>query len=629
MPKETTNIWERLFIRLKNVVDKFLYYDNLFDDNIWQVRFSKDNKKKIKYQIEKSQFNLSLKTGDDVFKYLWMILLAISLVGMLVLSQRIGVSDREMAQNEYSELLYNHIHHIGDPDAYKSHPYAHTQAQTIDLVIYALSKTLKINDVYAFRHIISSVFGWLLIAYLSLILLRAFSWRAAFFTAFFLLISPRFFGYSLSNIVDVTFAFFFIYSIMQMYYFSRELPVIRISRLVRISIGILLTLSVHNAGSSLLHLFMIFTLLNFFLYNPIKKIYTKEYLKALGLVSLSVAAMWVAVFIVHSLCTLYLETSFLMPNKSFASLVTNIPFDQNQIFEGQFIGPDNFPKRYLSKYLYITTPTVVLLSFMLFFIFFKNAIKTLKPFSIFIFIYTFLFCINRVKTHYMNPDTLWAIHYCIYPLFMLIAASGLECTLRHIHDRYTNFVILGLMALLSFMPIRHILLNSPYTSLYFNEISGGIHNAYAKYALDSNFEANKEANVWMKEYIGAHDTGHYTLRPVVVATNGNAACAFFYRNDLNIQLVFKEYDRLDSTWDYYVAYCNQIPVTQLRNGTWPPDSTLHLMTFERKPMVAFYRNEARFREWSRQDSLAMSADSMLLAIQDEQELPKKKISRAQ
>ena len=122
-----------------------------------------------------------------------------------------------------------------------------------------------------------------------------------------------------------------------------------------------------------------------------------------------------------------------MPNKAFASLVTNIPFDQNQIFEGHLIGPDNFPTRYLSKYLYITTPTVVLICFLLFFIFFRNAIKSLKPFSIFIFIYTFMFCINRVKTHYMNPDTLWAIHYCIYPLFMLIAASGLECTLRQHH----------------------------------------------------------------------------------------------------------------------------------------------------------------------------------------------------
>ena len=64
-----------------------------------------------------------------------------------------------------------------------------------------------------------------------------------------------------------------------------------------------------------------------------------------------------------------------------------------------------------------------------------------------------------------------------------------------------------------------------------------------------------------------------------------------------------------------MAYCNQIPATQLRNGTWPPDSAIHLMTFEQKPMVAFYRNEARFREWNHQDSLARAADS-LLAITD-------------
>ena len=613
MPNESKGFWERMFIRAKNVVDKFLYYDNLFDDNIWQIRFSKGNKKKIKYKIDKSQFSLQLKTSDDLFKYLWMILLAAALVGMLVLSRQIGVSDREIAQNEYSELLYNHFHHIGDTEAYKDHPYAHTQAQIIDLVTYSICKSLNVNDVYTFQHLISAIFGWLLVAYLSLLVLRAFSWRAAFFTAFFLIISPRFFGYSLSNIVDVTFAFFFIYSIMQMYYFSRELPVIRVSRLVRITVGILLTLSVHNAGSSLLHLFMVFALLNFLLYNPIKKIFTKEYLKAFGLVFGVVAGVWITVYVIHNLCTLFLETSFIMPNKAFASLVTNIPFDQNQIFEGHFIGPDNFPTRYITKYLFITTPTVVLISFLLFFIFFKNAIKTLKPFSIFIFIYTFLFCINRVKTHYMNPDTLWAIHYCIYPLFMLIAVSGVECTLRHINDRYTNFVILGLLGLLSFMPIRHVLWNSPYTTLYFNEISGGIHNAYAKYALDSNFESNKTANEWMKDYVYQHDIGkHYADRTVVVATNGNAGCALFYQNDPHIILVFKDYDRSDSTWDYYVAYCNQIPVTQLRNGTWPPDSTMHVMTFEQKPMVAFYRNEANFQRWAVEDSIARTADSLLL-----------------
>lgn len=615
MKTEKTSFGERVYIRIKNGVDKFLYYDNLFDDNVWNVRFSKSKNKKIKYQIEKSLFSLELKTRDDLYKYLWMAIMVFALVGMLVLGRQIGISDREVSQNEYSELLYNHFHHIGDPDAYKEHPYARTQAQTIDLIIYSLAKTLNIQDIYAFRHLLSTIFGWLLVAYLSLILLRAFSWRAAFFTAFFLFISPRFFGYSLSNIVDVTFACFFIFTIMQMYYFSRELPVIRISRLIRITAGTLLALSVYNAGSSLLHFLAVFTLLNFFLYNPIKKIFTREYLVSLGRVSLAIVVIFVTVIIIHSACTFYLVTSFIAPRDAFATLVTNIPYDQNQIFEGHFIGPDNFPTRYLIKYLYVTTPTVVLISFLLFFIFFKNAIKSLKPFSVFIFLYTFLFCINNVKTHYMNPDTLWAILYCIYPLFMLIAVSGLECTLLHINDRYTNPVILGLFFLLSFMPIRHILFNSPYISLYFNEVSGGIHNAYAKYALDSNFEANKEANNWMKDYINQHDIGkHYTTRPIVIATNGNAACALFYEKDPNFNLVYKEYDRIDSTWDYYVAYCNKVPLTQLRNNIWPPDTTIYLMTFEQKPMVAFYRNEERFRRWALEDSLAYAADLLLQEI---------------
>lgn len=617
MKKEATNFWERAFIRVKNVADKFLYYDNLFDDNVWQIRFSKNNKEKLKYKISRDDFTLQIKSADDIYKYLWIFLMLVSLVGMVILSNSIGISDREVEQHKYSEMLYNHFHKTGDVDAYKVHPYAKTQAQTIDLIIYSICKTFKINDIYAVRHVTSAVFGWLLVAYLSLILLRAFKWRAAFFTAFFLLISPRFFGYSLSNVIDVTFAFFFIFSIMQMYYLCRELPVLKMHRLIKTTIGILLTLSVHNAGAVLLHFLLVFTLLNFFLYNPIKKIFTIEYLKSLGIMLFVSVGIYATTYFIHSLCTFYLVNSFILPKNAFAALVTNIPIEQNQVFEGHFIGPDNFPTRYLVKYLCITTPTVVLISFVLFFIFFKNAVKTLKPFSIFIFLYVFIYCINRVKHSYMNPDTLWAIQYCIYPLFMLLAASGIECTLRQIADKYTNFVVLAIIGLLSLMPIRHILVNDPFISLYFNEISGGIHNAYAKYALDSNFEANKDANIWMKDFIRQNDLGkHYVSRPIVVATNGNGACELFYDKDIDINLVFKDYESADTVWDYYVAYCNHIPITQLRNGTWPCDSTIHVIKFEQKPMVAFYRNEKRFEKWAAEDSISRAADSLLLLLSD-------------
>ena len=41
------------------------------------------------------------------------------------------------------------------------------------------------------------------------------------------------------------------------------------------------------------------------------------------------------------------------------------------------------------------------------------------------------------------------------------------------------------------------------------------------------------------------------------------------------------------------------------------------MTFEQKPMVAFYRNEERFRRWATDDTLAMAADSLLQLLRDD------------
>ena len=40
------------------------------------------------------------------------------------------------------------------------------------------------------------------------------------------------------------------------------------------------------------------------------------------------------------------------------------------------------------------------------------------------------------------------------------------------------------------------------------------------------------------------------------------------------------------------------------------------MTFEQKPMVAFYRNEATFRLWAANDTMAMAADSLRQLIME-------------
>ncbi len=605
MATEKLNIVERLFQVIKQLADRISYSQELFDDDVWKIRLSKKSQRDIKYTVQRKLFTFSLKSGDDIYKYLLMISMVAMLFVMLFMCRNVGISTRELEQDHYSELVYNHFHNIGDPNAYKTHPYSKTQAQLIDLIVYSACKTLHVEDAFVIRHTLSAIFGWLLILYLSILILKAFNWRAAFFTAFFLFISPRFFGYSLSNMVDVTFAFGFIFTITQMYYFCRELPVIRIFRGVKILIGMFIALATYNAGFVLLHFLTVFTLLNFFLYNPLKKIFSKEYLKALGLLCLMLVGTTLAVYIIHFACTWYLDRSLVLPRNAFELLTINYPMSGTQLFKGHIIGPDNFPRSYLPTYLFITTPTLILMGVLLFFIFFKTAVKSMKFYSIFIFLYSFLYCIHKVRFSYLSPDTIWAIYYFIYPLFMLISVSGIECTLRAVNDKYTNFVILGIIALLSLMPIRHTIFNRPVVSLYFNEISGGINNAYGKYELDSNDDANKTACLWMRKHIYKEVI---SARPedsvITVATNGNAACAllFQHENDM-INLQYVPFSKTDSTWDYYIDFCSNVPSTQLRNGTWPSDKTLYRMYVDSKPIVAIYQNAYKIREQAQRDSL--------------------------
>lgn len=626
MDKERLSLTERFFQIVKQLANRITYSQELFDDDVWKIRLSKQSQKNIRYSAKKKLFTFSLKSGDDVYKYLLMISMAVMLVVMLLMSRHVGVSTREMEQDHYSSLVYDHFHHTGDPNAYKVHPYASTQAQYIDLLVYSICKTLHVESTFTIRHVLSAIFGWLLIFYLSILILKAFNWRAAFFTAFFLFISPRFFGYSLSNMVDVTFAFGFIFTITQMYYFCRELPVIRIYRCVKILAGMFLALSTYNAGFVLLHFFIVFTLLNFFLYNPPRKIFTKEYVKALGMLCLMLLGTTLIVYFVHGIATWFLEDSLVTPRKAFELLTVNYPMSGNQLYKGHVIGPDNFPTTYLATYLFITTPTIILTGVLLFFIFFRTAVKSLKFYSIFIFLYSFLYCIHEVKFSYMRPDTMWAIYYFIYPLFMLIAVSGVECTLRAVNDKYTNIVILGLIALLSCLPIRHIMFNKPVVSLYFNEISGGLNNAYAKYELDCNDDANKTVCQWLVRHIYREDISKNVDDSVVtVATNGNAACAlFFQRESSMINLKFVPYSKMDSTWDYYMDFCSNIPPAQLRNGTWPSDQTLYRLKVDSKPIVVIYPNAYKIRQRAVRDSLAASEQVRLDSLAAMPALPEKK-----
>ncbi len=613
------NIFNYLKRQVQRIVNWFSYSHEMFDDEVMRFRISKQRQQHIRYKATRGLFNLEIKDSDDIFKYILFTMMIIMLVVMIWGSRHVGISDREVEQNKYTELVYNHFHHKGDPDAYKAHPYASTQAQYIDLIIFSIGKLIHAKDIFIAKHLISAIFGWLLILYLSILMRLAYNWRAAFFTAFFLFISPRFLGYAISNVTDVTFAFGFVFTIVQLYYFCREIPVIRIYRVIKIIMGMLIALSTFNAGFVLIHFLFVFALLNFLIYNPIRKFFTWEYLKSLGTLVLILVGITGVVYLTHAIGTGFLVKSVVSPRDAFSLLTVNYPVADNQLFAGKIIGPDNFPSRYFIHFLFITIPLVVLLGFVLFFVFIKNAIRTLKPYSVFIFLYTFFFCIHRVRNNYMNPDTMWAIYFAIYPLFMLLAAGGVENALRSINDIYTNTVVIGLIAFFSILPVRHIVLNHPLSFIYFNELSGGIHNAYAKYTIQYDNEANKMAAQWLKSYIRRNEIRHEVSPTWVIGTNGNHACDLFFAHDTTMVLKHLPYHASDTTWDFYISFCNDVPATMLRNGLWPPDSALEVFKIENMPVTAIYKNCEKERIRIKEDSIAQARNDSILQLLDSAE----------
>ena len=132
---------------IRKIYNWFFYSHEMFDDEVMQFRISKRRQNNIKYRATRSLFNLSIKDSDDVFKYILLAMLIVMFFVMALMSRHVGISDREVEQNKYTELIYNHFHHIGDPDAYKEHPYASTQAQYIDLLIFSVGKMIHAKDI--------------------------------------------------------------------------------------------------------------------------------------------------------------------------------------------------------------------------------------------------------------------------------------------------------------------------------------------------------------------------------------------------------------------------------------------------------------------------------------------------
>lgn len=557
MNKKLKNIWQHLEFFWQKFGDKSWLYSH----DVLNIHFEPKRKEKRHFNWTKPRFNFAIKSRDDVYKYLFLFTTIVFAVLMPILSLNVGISNFEWQQTQHC----------------------------------ALGKWFSGNELFAIRHVVSALFGWGSILLLGLFLMQLFNWRAAFFGAFFLFISPHFLGTATGNLIDVPFAFAYLLFFYQLFLFYRKLPAIAWKRLIFLTLTIVFATFIHVGGFLLIGYLFIFSLLYFLINNPIKQFFTKIYWRNLGFLLAVLLGITGALYLVDFLYVTFFDSQFVLtsPARALTLSFTNNVHTQ-QLFDGELIWSSQMPAIYLMKMLFLTTPFVILVGFALFFVVFKLLLQRVSLFRMIVVMTAFFYPLLYISTHHLPFTTGWTQALFLYPIVVMMAVCGYEALLLRINDRYTNFVIVCVMFLFSFMPLRHVVVNQPFTAVYFNEISGGIYNAYGNYEIDINDQTNKYACHWFLNFVMSEEVRHFKDEPkIVVATNGNAACeAFFASDSAFVDLVFCSYnERYTKDWDYYISFADGVSSYQLKSGLWPPKETFHTINVEKKPIVAFLRKE--------------------------------------
>ena len=576
------SIKDSIKLRLKKLKYQILYPRSVFEYEVAEIRISNENIRRYKFQhLKKDFFSISINGKDDVFKYLYYLLCLVLLIALPIIGVKNGISDKEIEQHHRAELLYQY--YADDNPEILQYSNAKTQTQIVDFLCYCTTKWLHIESVYDFRHVIGALFAWLIIVVMGSFLMNLFRWRAAFFGGLMLALSPHFFGQSFGNLADISFTFFYLLAVHQIFILIGELPILKWKRLVFIVLSIAMANAIHVGGFVLLHYLLISVTLSFILANPISKFFTKSYFRNFGKLLLIMIGVVAIVYVLYLLCPLQgIGSIALFPSSGILKMAQHQPVTQ-LLWGGQMVSTHDLTVGFILQRMQFTVPLLVIIGALVHLTVVKQVVKKIHFTNIIILLLATLHPLWTLKGETCEIYDGWAIYLMIYPFIVMFAAAGYEGILRKIDDKYTNFVIVSLVLLLCLMPLRHIFFHYRTLEVYFNELSGGIANAYGKYAIDEGENANKAVCRWLIENATIH---HDTAR-IKVFTDGNAGCDYYFRqyNDI-FSLTHTTLQKSDTAqWDYFISFANAVPAQQLLNKRWENRRAIKKIYVENKPIA--------------------------------------------
>jgi tetratricopeptide (TPR) repeat protein len=520
-------------------------------------------------------------------KYIFNFSSAFLLVLMLLLSKNAGISCDEVLHYNHSVSVYNYFASHGEDQSALNTPVTNLKyyGQSYDNIVTVLIKLFKIDDVYGFRHVMSTIAGWLLILITALFAIWLADYKAGILVLILFAVSPTFMGHTQNNLKDVPFALAYIsstfftlkYLVSEKKFFNRDLIFLTASITFSISI---------RAGGLLSICYLFFFFFIFYLFKLLSK-------NKVDFIEIRTKFFWICCISIISwfLSIILWPYALQGPIKNVIEsygIMAHFPSTFQQIFEGKVEWSDYMPWYYLPKSILITVPIIVLTGLVLFCLLIRFKLSSEKAVLYSMVIFTVLFPLVFVIYEKSNLYSSWRQFLFIYPVIILLAAIGYHHFYEYLKTGYLKMVMALLIIVLTIHPLKYMFNNPQFYYLYYNQLVGGLKGAYSNYETDYYYISQTSASRWLIDYLKQKNISGK------VKVKATYSVEWLFRNHPEIETSYFRYEeRSQSDWDYAIVANRYISPFELRNKAWPPENAIHIIYADNVPVGAVLKRKSK------------------------------------
>jgi tetratricopeptide (TPR) repeat protein len=524
--------------------------------------------------------------SSKTIKYIFWVLSALLLIFMLLASRDAGINCDEVLHYNHSQAVYKYFASSGADRSALNTPVTNLKyyGQSFDNLVTVIINWFGIDDVYSFRHIMSTFAGWITILITALFAIWLSGYGAGILVLLLYFVSPTFIGHTQNNLKDIPFALSYIagiFCILKLFSGNR----ISIGGIMLLIISIAFGISI-RAGGLLLICYSFLFFLVYFLYDYFitSDLDLRRFFRVVIILIMSGISAWMLGILLWPFA---LQSPLKNVIESYG-VMAHFPDTFRQIFEGKNEWSDFMPWYYLPKSMAITIPFIVLAGLLLFLLFSRRIFKDGKGLHFTLLIFTILFPMFFVVYAQSNLYSSWRQFLFLYPVIVLVSATGYYYLFKVLNNKYLYLIPVVLFAALSVHPLMFMAKNHSFFYIYYNQFTGGLKGAYSNYETDYYYVSQTEASEWLIDYLAKNKS----VGPVKVKATYSVNWLFRKHTEIETSY-FRFEERSMYDWDYAIVVNRYIPLFKLRNNLWPPKNSIHTIYADGVPVCAILKRETK------------------------------------